>query len=441
MPFTFRQGDLPKLDLQVDRGTDFSAWQAQWESYLSLSELDKEPQARQVQALTLCFSRETLTIVNNLGLTVEQKKDIKSIVKAIQQYVEGHINESVERRNFRRRVQQPGESFDDYLVSLRELIKTCNFCSDECIQKNLRDQIIEGLIEGDTVEVLLQETDLTLSKAIAKCRGQEAAKKQRSEMTSHNHEATMGIQKVYQDKRGHTPTQTCPGCGESTHQGGRRQCPAFSQTCHSCQKAGHFAKVCRGKPARQSGLQPNTQPQASARAIHVKSPTQMGSPRIFMSNIGATAATDPAPTITMHISSLNGSADMEVLPDSGADISAAGKEILGHLGEYVDNLLPSTIIPKAVNGTRMQPIGKIALTLQLGNKTHTEDVHIYPSVSGMLISWRAAKSLGILPKCYPHPMDSAVTPMTAEHPSVNATESTKVSQIPTRNDDGIPNCL
>ncbi len=69
MPYTFRQGDLPKLDLQVDRGTDFVAWKAQWDSYISLSELDKELQAKQVQALTLCFSRETLTIVNNHGRT------------------------------------------------------------------------------------------------------------------------------------------------------------------------------------------------------------------------------------------------------------------------------------------------------------------------------------------------------------------------------------
>ena len=29
MPFSFRQGDQPKLDLQVDRGFDFQAWRSQ----------------------------------------------------------------------------------------------------------------------------------------------------------------------------------------------------------------------------------------------------------------------------------------------------------------------------------------------------------------------------------------------------------------------------
>ena len=47
MAYTFRPGDLPKLDLQVDRGTDFSAWKAQWEAYMSLSGLDKEPETKQ----------------------------------------------------------------------------------------------------------------------------------------------------------------------------------------------------------------------------------------------------------------------------------------------------------------------------------------------------------------------------------------------------------
>ena len=98
--YTFRQGDLLKLDLQVDRGTDFSAWRTQWESYCSLSGLEREEATEQVKALTLCFSRETLSIVQNLGLTEAQKKDAAAIIAAIQRYIDGHVNETVERRNF-----------------------------------------------------------------------------------------------------------------------------------------------------------------------------------------------------------------------------------------------------------------------------------------------------------------------------------------------------
>ena len=149
MPYVFRQSDLPKLDIQMDRGADFEAWKAQWMSYCTLSGLANEAAETKVQALTLYLSRETLAIVNNLGLLVEQRKDVDTIIRAIKRHIDGQINESVERRNLRSRRQQTGESCDDFLVALR------NFCSDQCAKKNIRDQIIEGLIDKDTIEHLL----------------------------------------------------------------------------------------------------------------------------------------------------------------------------------------------------------------------------------------------------------------------------------------------
>ena len=45
------------------------------------------------------------------------------------------------------------------------------------------------------------------------------------------------------------------------------------------------------------------------------------------------ASSDPAPLITVNVTSANGSSDVTILPDSGADISASGREILVHLNE------------------------------------------------------------------------------------------------------------
>ena len=55
------------------------------------------------------------------------------MASAIQRYVQGQVNELVERCNFRKWVQQPGETFDDFLV------ETCKFCTEECTHKNIRD--------------------------------------------------------------------------------------------------------------------------------------------------------------------------------------------------------------------------------------------------------------------------------------------------------------
>ena len=56
--------------------------------------------------------------------------------------------------------QEPGKILDDYLVSLRDLVKTCKFCSTDCTEKNLCDQIMEGLLDGDIPETLLMEKSL-----------------------------------------------------------------------------------------------------------------------------------------------------------------------------------------------------------------------------------------------------------------------------------------
>lgn len=47
-------------------------------------------------------------IVENLGLTPEQRGSVADIVTAIQSYVKGQINESVVRRHFHQRKQQHG---------------------------------------------------------------------------------------------------------------------------------------------------------------------------------------------------------------------------------------------------------------------------------------------------------------------------------------------
>ena len=141
-------------------------------------------------------------------------------------------------------------------------LQTCKFCSDECIQKNIRDQIVEGLMDGDTVEDLLKESDLTLEATISKCRAQEAAKQQHEEITSTplGHTAIQTVRKPLPTAQQRPPTGTCPGCGSPHHQGGRQRCPAFNVTCRSCNKLGHFARVCRSR--RQQQASPTTHPQA-----------------------------------------------------------------------------------------------------------------------------------------------------------------------------------
>ena len=45
---------------------------------------------------------------------------------------------------------------------------------------------------------------------------------------------------------------TCAlGCGGKPHSS--RPCPALSKKCNTCEKVGHFSKMCRSKPKPNSG--------------------------------------------------------------------------------------------------------------------------------------------------------------------------------------------
>ena len=113
----------------------------------------------------------------------------------------------------------------------------------------------------------------------------------------------------------------------------------------------------------------------------------------------------PVPTISMHIYTCNGQASFDILPDSGADISAAGPQFVQALGECMDNLAESSVTPKEVNGSILEPVEKIPnVAFSTNGRTVHDDVHTYASVTGTLISWATAKELNILPTCYPQPI-------------------------------------
>ena len=265
------------------------------------------------------------------------------------------------------------------------------------MQKAIRDQVIEG--DGDTVEALLQESNLTLATTIARCCSKEAPKKHCTDIITQNTNMVAAPRKPHPPAQQDKPS-SCPRCGGMYHKGGRSQCPAFDQTCSFCHKVGHFVRVCKNKQTRHQCSDTFTGPtQASVSPILIQPSL---SNHIQLYNI-TEDATELAPTIVVKITSSLGTRQVEVLPDLGADISAAGQETLKDLRLHIDNLLPSHISPRAVNSSCMMPIGKLPATIHLEGRRYTDDLHIYPGVSGTLISWKAAKGLGILPDHYPHP--------------------------------------
>ena len=229
------------------------------------------------------------------------------------------------------------------------------------------------------------------------------AKKNRSQMIVDEEEtdlvATLHNPQPWAQQR---KSHACSGCGRALHKGGRIHCSAYDKVLSCCHKVGHFARVCMVKQRSYQHLPLNDSSQPTANAIRLQSPQ---GDHIQLYNVIGNKA-DPALTITVQVTSSARAASVTVLPDSGADISAAGQAFVGILGRHLDNLAPSEINHRAVNGDCMRPVGKITVTINLQGRTCRDDIHIFVGVSGVHISWKTAKELGILPPQYPYPKGS-----------------------------------
>ena len=105
---------------------------------------------------------------------------------------------------------------------------------------------------------------------------------------------------------------------------------------------------------------------------------------------------------------LNGSKILKALPDSGADLTSGDVNILSELNEYVENLLqPSHGERSSAVGSSLREIGQLLVKITLGETTVEDVIHAFPSIpGGLLISWKTAKELKILPEDYPQQIQS-----------------------------------
>ena len=160
-------------------------------------------------------------------------------------------------------------------------------------------------------------------------------------------------------------------------------------------KFSHFATQCRTKALRRNGL----------RQLKIQ---DLGDGHLHSNH--AIRGFGLAARVPVLVQEPNGSDKLNVLPDSGADIK--------QLGEDVDNLFPlQESNAYSVDGSCLRCVGQMTIQITLGEITISETLHIFPTIpGGMLISWKTAQKLLILPGSYPTQISATMskTSVTAE---------------------------
>ena len=188
-----------------------------------------------------------LKIYNSLEFTdQEDKEEIKTIIKKMDEYIIGDTNETYERYKFNRRNQAEGENIDEYVAALKDLAKSCGFCACAGLKDSLlRDRIVLGVKEDQLRKELLLKRKLSLGEAIDHCRSYEASAQAMKGIVERK-EAVNKMDAKKQPKK--QKTMSCYFCGEMHSLRNRRDCPAWGKKCTKCGKYNHVESVCGKAP-------------------------------------------------------------------------------------------------------------------------------------------------------------------------------------------------
>ena len=171
-------------------------------------------------------------------------------------YYSPKSNHTYERHQFNTRNQNEGESIDSYVTELRILSNSCEF--GDLTDSLIKYRLVCGVLKDSVRSRLLQETELTLQKAIDICRAAKTLTQQMIVIQSTSSGATGSNENVVKKKivksnsvkntdnkpAGSTIKLKSRKCGYKHEP---HKCPAFGKLCHNCKRKNHFSTVCKNK--------------------------------------------------------------------------------------------------------------------------------------------------------------------------------------------------
>lgn len=212
---------------------------------MTLTKMELLSRGEQRAALTSVLGDEWTRILR-YGISVAEDADLATVLDAMGAPLRNQRNIIMDRRDFHSRIQEPYESFDDFLCAVKELDNFCEFC-DTCVDEQLRDRIVVGTSDEVALKRLLENKTLTLQSARDICRASESVNKCSGVLKG---AASRALNNISNFKRARKPDNKnvkltqCFRYGKDCRRDGQR-CPAINKICRHCGTIGQLAKVCK----------------------------------------------------------------------------------------------------------------------------------------------------------------------------------------------------
>ena len=211
---------------------EWKHWFKTFENYLAAQTIagnDAQQQATKLQALTNTVSASVYEYISEVTT-------YNAAIEILKSLYEKPKNIIYNRHKLATRTQQSDESIDQYMQTLEQLSKQCDFAQVSAEQNRkdyVRDAFINGITSGGIRQRLLENNTLTLADAYQKARTLEQAQKQSlcyssssssPHITSDAPPANVAVMETYDDTPLAAAYQqqdgavTCMFCGGTRHQ-------------------------------------------------------------------------------------------------------------------------------------------------------------------------------------------------------------------------------
>ncbi|KAG0720921.1 hypothetical protein GWK47_047473 [Chionoecetes opilio] len=417
----------------------FEAWATSVEDYSSICGWAAPTAAPYVRLL--CNTEVQQRIDARLGKQVFRQLSTTEAIDVVRSVVIGTRCIIGARAEFFSLAQASSNSVCAYISQCRAKANECSFRCPECQchleEYMLSKKIVMGLRDRNMKAGVLRCFPRleSFSEIVRVCEIFEAAEKASDQPSSYvasvgvgdtlpppvmvpHHEVAAagparrlsGQGKTRQDgvRRGR---RRCPACGESECTGGR-QCRAFAATCRCCGQKGHFWRLC-----------PALTPQGGARPPAHHSNFTPTSGAVIVGGVEMAASLP----VVISCSRPRATCPYTAVADTGAQVSVAGRLLLGDLGISQRQLQATSTAVTHVAGGSMRFLGTITCQVSVGTVSTTECIYIAEGVQQLYLSLKACKALRLVHHTFPRPLSP--TSVCAVEPS-DTPQDTRCAESP-----------
>lgn len=250
----YRMPQPLSLDAVEDLLPRWKKFKQQFQIFLTAAGFERLSESRKAAILLNCIGADAQELYFNILSKDEDSQKYEEVLKAFDDYFTPKQNEVINAFIFNNRKQEEGESFDNFYTQIKKLVKNCAYNDME--DRMLRDRIVMGISDKNLQQKLLEVNDLTLDKAVNRCRAAELSKEHMKNIQKQA-ELTLSVDKINKEQ-GQSPNdkgakynkqfnKNFYHCLKCSREHGPRQCPAYGKKCNKCFKLNHFASGCKNR--------------------------------------------------------------------------------------------------------------------------------------------------------------------------------------------------